>query len=80
MKSSIAMKTFVTQIAQKHGLDLTSDSTHLRLNMPLMGRLVIEKLDKHRLGVTRYQEYKGVLFAEPEIIFYITPCVGSMHD
>jgi hypothetical protein len=73
MKSSKKMQQIVTQIAKKHDFDLTSTSTHLRLEMKHMDPLVIEKLDQHLLSVAHYYMPKGIYLADPEIIF----CTGT---
>jgi hypothetical protein len=64
------MQQIVTQLAQKHGLDLSAPSTHLRLEMKHMDRLVIEKVDCHVLSVAHYYSHKGVLIADPEVVFF----------
>ena len=64
------MQQIVTQIAKKHGLDLSAPSTHLKLEMEHFDPLVIEKIDRHLLSVAHYYISKGIYKADPEIIFY----------
>jgi hypothetical protein len=70
MKSAKKMQQIVTQLAQKHGLDLTHPSTHLRLAMDHMDPLVIEKINHHLLSVAHYYIRKDIYLADPEVIFY----------
>ena len=64
------MQHIVTRIAQKHGFDLTTPSTYLRLEMEHMDPLVIEKVDRHLLSVAHYYRPKGLYLADPEIVFF----------
>ena len=70
MKTSKKMQEVITQLAQKHGLDVTADEGYLRLDMPGFDRLVIENIPKNQVKVAHYYEQHGHLIADPEIIFY----------
>ncbi|MFQ5858413.1 MAG: hypothetical protein ACE5LU_22660 [Anaerolineae bacterium] len=70
MKTCPRMQKIVTKLAKKHGLDLTADQAHLRLDMPSFDRLVIEKVGKYQVSVAHYFEQHGDLVADPEIVFF----------
>lgn len=70
MKSANKMQQVITQIAQKHGFDLTAPSTHLRLELKAYDPLVIEKIDQQLVRVAHYYMPKGIYMADPEIIFF----------
>jgi hypothetical protein len=78
MKTSRKMQAVITQLAQKHGLDLTAAEGYLRLDMPGFDRLVIEKIGESLVKVAHYYEpaspadkQHGHLMADPEMAFFM---------
>lgn len=71
MYASTTMKHVITQIATRHGLDLTAEETHLSLDNPPYMRLVIEKNGSRFVSVAHYYEQNGDLVADPDMSFWI---------
>lgn len=71
MQSSSYMQQIVAQIAIKHGVDLSKVGASMRLDMPHMDRLCIERISHHEVSVAHYFEANGDLIAEPDIVFYV---------
>jgi hypothetical protein len=70
MKSSREMQEMMTQLAAKHGLDLSTPEAYLRLEMAGFDRLVIEKIGQHLVKVGHYYEQQDGPIADPEVIFF----------
>ncbi len=71
MNTSKRMQEIITNLAKKHGLDLTTPESMLRLDMKGFYRLVIEMVDENLVKVGHYYEQQESLIADPEIIFFI---------
>jgi len=71
MKTSKKMQEVITQLAEKHGLDLTNKGTCLRLHMPHYDRLVVEVLHDNLISVAHvYEPRPDVRVADPGIVFF----------
>lgn len=71
MKTSKKMQDVVTQLVEKHGLDLAVRGGHLRLEMPHYDALVIEVLHENLVSVAHvYQPRPDVRVADPGIAFF----------
>jgi hypothetical protein len=70
MKTSKAMQSIITKIAEKHGLDLTASEAHLRLEQPAYMPLVIEKIGRHLVSVAHYFTQNGDAIADPDVVFF----------
>lgn len=73
IKQSTRMQKVITQIAEKHGLDLTASESHLRLELSGFMPLVIEKIGKDRVSVAHYYTQNGDAIADPDIVFWVAP-------
>jgi hypothetical protein len=74
MKTVPRLKEIVTQIAQKHVVDLERPGAYLRLQMAGHGQLVIENIDAGapgaRVSVTNYIEVVHNYIADPKVVLY----------
>ncbi len=71
MKTSPRMQAIITQIAEKHGFDLTTAGTYLRLTMAHFDPLVIQVVGKNLVSVDHfYQPYPHLEVADPGILFF----------
>ena len=70
MKTSNKMQEVVTQLAAKHGLDLSQPGASLRLDMPGFDRLVIERTGEKLVSVAHTYEQDERLMPDPEIVFF----------
>ena len=59
-----------TKLAEKHGVDLTSEEAQLRLDMKGFDRLIIKRVSKNLVSVGHYFEQGDNLIGDPEIIFF----------
>ena len=73
MKSARRFKTVIEKIATQHGLDLTAEQSHLRLENKGYMPLVIEKTGKNLVSVAHYYEQNGDLIADPDVVCWIAP-------
>lgn len=78
MKSSKSMQTIITEIAQRHGCDLSYDQAELRLDMVNFDRLVIARVGPNQISVAHYFEQAGDLVADPKIVFFTGDPAGWM--
>lgn len=70
MKPSKTFQAIITKLAAKHGLDLTTVGSHLRLTMPNYQPLTIEVIGEHQVAVAHtYRQHGDVMF-DPEMVFY----------
>jgi hypothetical protein len=71
MKPSKKMQEVITQLAQKHELDLTLKGAYLRLVMPHYDQLVIEVLHENLVNIAHiYEPRPDVRIADPGIAFF----------
>jgi len=70
LKTSKAMQGLITQIAAKHGLDLSAEEAHLRLEQNGYMPLVIEKIGQYRVSVAHYFRQNGDSIADPDVVFF----------
>ena len=70
MKTNPRMQRVISQICEKHGVDLSQPGAHLRLDMPGFDRLVIERITRDEVSVAHYREQNGDLITDPEIVFF----------
>jgi hypothetical protein len=70
VKTSEKMQKVITQLAEKHGLDLSEPEARLQLDMQCFDRLVIEKTTENLVSVAHYLEQEGHLIADPKIVFF----------
>jgi len=70
MKTCNQMQRTIEAIAQKHGVDLTQDGAHLKLELDGYMPLVIENLWDDKVSVTHYYEQNGDLCPDPDILFF----------
>ncbi|MCA9330790.1 hypothetical protein KC957_01975 [Candidatus Saccharibacteria bacterium] len=70
MKSSPTMQRIITQLADKHKVDLTQLEGYLRLQQPAYERLVIETIGQDLVSVAHYFEQNGDLIPDPDVVFY----------
>lgn len=71
MRTSKAMQEIITQIADRHGLDLSASEAHLRLEQRHLMPLVIEKIGPHLVSVAHYFRQNGDAVADPDLVFFI---------
>ncbi len=60
----------ISELAARHGVDLSRQGAYLRLEMPSFDRLSIENIGGNRVSVAHYFEQHGDLIADPEIVFF----------
>jgi len=65
------MKQVIGQLCAKHGIDLTRQRDHIRLDMEGFDRLCIEVIAPSAISVAHYFEMNGDLVAEPDIVFFV---------
>ena len=70
MQTSPRLQMIVSQIAQKHGVDLDRAGAYLRLELPGNGQLVIENIGANRVSMTNYIEVNRDLIADPQVVLY----------
>lgn len=70
MKTTKVIQSLITQIAEKHGLDLSASEAHLRLEQEGYMPLVIEKIGHHQLSVAHYFRQNGDTIADPDVVFF----------
>lgn len=70
MKTTKPMQRLITQIAAKHGLDLSAEEAHLRLEQNGYMPLVIEKIGQYRVSVAHYFRQNGDSIADPDVVFF----------
>jgi hypothetical protein len=70
MKTAPKLQEIVTQIARKHGVDLTKVGAYLRLELTEHGHLVIENIGAGRVSVTNYIEVNRNWMADPQVVLY----------
>lgn len=71
MKTCPKMKEIIGKLCEKHGIDLSQQRAHIRLDMPGFDRLCIERISGNAVSVAHYFEMNGDLVAEPDIVFFI---------
>ena len=70
MKTSPTMQRIITQLAEKHGVDLGQVEAHVRLHLPGYERLTIENIGRHQVSVAHYFEMNGDLVPDPDVVFF----------
>ena len=70
MKTSKKMQEVITQLAERHGLDLSEPKARLRFDMQGFDRLVIEKTGENLVSVAHYFEQDSRLIPDPKIVFF----------
>jgi hypothetical protein len=70
MKTSPKMQRIITELAQKHGVDLSQVAAYLRLHLPGYERLTIENSGQQQVSVAHYFEQNGDLVADPDVVFF----------
>ncbi len=71
MKAAPKLQRIITQLAQKHGVDLDNPGAYLRLELPGYGQLVIESIGAHRISIANYVQVHRDWVADPEIVVYV---------
>lgn len=71
MQATPKLQEIVTQIAEKHGVDLDKPGAYLRLEMPGHGQLVIQNIGAERISVTNYLQPTRDWVADPEIVVLV---------
>jgi len=64
------MQATITEIAEKHGLNLQFREAALKLEREPYMPLVIEKIGPHRLSVAHYYVENGDAIADPDMEFF----------
>jgi len=70
MKTTPRIQKIVTELAEKHGLDLTASDAHLHLENKPYEPLVIEKTGLHLVSLAHYYTQNGDLIPDPDIVFF----------
>jgi hypothetical protein len=70
MKTAPKLQEIVTQIADKHGVDLMKAGAYLHLELAGHGQLVIENIGGGRVSVTNYIDVNRNWMADPQIVLY----------
>ena len=73
MNTTPKLKNAVEAIAAAHGMDLTTQGSHIRLDMPGMNRLCIEVIWRNQISIAHYFESNGDLVADPDVVVLVTP-------
>jgi hypothetical protein len=68
MQTAPKLQAIVTQLAQKHGVDLSQAGAYLRLDLAGHGQLVVENIGADRVSVANYVEIAGIWVVDPEIV------------
>ena len=71
MKTCPTMKQVIQDLCAKHGVDLSTQGSNLRLDLPDFDHLCIEVISPQAVSVAHYFEMNGDLVAEPDIVFFI---------
>jgi hypothetical protein len=70
MKTAPKLQELVTEIARKHGVDLTKAGAYLRLELAEHGHLVLEHIGAGRVSLTNYIPVGSDLVADPAVVLY----------
>lgn len=70
MKANPTMQTFVQQLGQRHGVDLTPVGAYLRLDLPEQDSLVLDHLAPTQMAVTHCFAECGEWQIEREVVFF----------
>lgn len=74
MKYTPTMQAVISEIAHKHGLDLSQEGASLRLELGIaMMPLVIEVLMPGLISVAHYYRQNGDLIADPDVEIFTFP-------
>jgi len=71
MKTAPALQEIVTQLAEKHGVDLNRPGAYLRLELPGHGQLVIQNIGAERISVTNYLRLTRDWVTDPQIVVFV---------
>ena len=71
MQVTPALQKIVTQLAEKHAVNLDQAGAYLRLALPGYGQLVIENIGANRISITNYLKVHTDWVSDPEIVIYV---------
>lgn len=80
LKTSPKMQKLITDLMDKHHVNLLASESHLSLEVEGYMRLVIEKVTKHCISVAHYYSQNGDAMRDPEIVFWINPKATNPDD
>lgn len=70
MNTAVHMQKIITELAAKHGLDLTARESALKLHREVYMPLVIEKIGSNLVSVAHYYTQNGDAIADPDMEFF----------
>lgn len=71
MQACPKMQAVITQLAQKHKVDIGAVGARMQLEMAGFDRLCVERTGETRISVAHYFESGGYLIPEPDVLFFI---------